>query len=267
MAVAQINFYSRALNRNTTFQAVLPIDNPKGPAPDGEPARPMAALYLLHGLTGDDLDWLQFTGIRLFAETYNIAVFMPSGSNSFYLDDEEKGERFGEFVGRELVEYTRRLFPLAADRERTWIGGLSMGGYGAIRNGLKYADTFSRIIALSSALVTYRIHGQKEGTVDGHNISYFRRVFGDLDRVLGSDKDPEALVLERKAKGGILPDIYMACGTEDFLLDVNRRFHDFLVKEGVPHTYVEAPGDHNWEFWSTFIRAGLQWAMGKSANP
>ena len=263
MAVAQVTYYSRALNRNTTFQAILPINYPKGSDPAGEPTRPAAALYLLHGYTGGDLDWLHFSGIRGIAETNNIAVFMPSGTNSFYLDDEEKGERFGEFVGRELVEYTRHMFPLPADRERTWIGGLSMGGYGAIRNGLKYADTFSRIIALSSALITYRIHGKKEGTVDGHNISYFRRVFGDLDKVLGSDKDPEALVLERKAKGGILPNIYMACGTEDFLLDVNRRFRDFLVKEGVPHTYVEEPGDHNWEFWSTAIRSGLRWAMGQ----
>lgn len=260
MAVAQVNFYSETLKRNTTFQAVLPIDNPKGP-PAADSGRPMSALYLLSGFTGDDLDWLHYSGIRLLAEMHNIAVFMPAASNSFYLDDEEKGERFGEFVGQELVAYTRRLFPLRAEREHTWIGGLSMGGYGALRNGLKYADTFSRIIALSSAIITYRIHGKSEGTVDGHNISYFKRVFGDLDRVLGSDKDPEALVLDRKAKGGPMPDIYMACGTEDFLLDVNRRFRDFLVKENVPHTYEEKPGDHNWEFWIETIRSGLHWAM------
>lgn len=261
MAYAQVNFYSKTLNRNTTFQAVLPFDNPKGPVHESY-QRPTCSLYLLSGFTGDDLDWLHYAGIRLLAERYNIAVFMPASSNSFYLDDEEKGELFGEFVGKELVEYTRRLFPISDKREHTWIGGLSMGGFGALRNGLKYGDTFSRIIALSSAIITYRIHGKTEGSVDGHPIQYFQRVFGDLQNVLGSDKDPEFLIKERKASGGLLPDIYLACGTEDFLLDVNRRFRDFLVKENYPHTYVEGPGDHNWEYWTQAIHEALQWAMG-----
>lgn len=81
---------------------------------------------------------------------------MPSGENRFYLDDEKSGELYGEFIGKELVEFTRKLFPLSDKREDTFIAGLSMGGYGAIRNGLKYAENFGCVIGLSAALVQIR---------------------------------------------------------------------------------------------------------------
>ncbi|MGO4270866.1 hypothetical protein AB4Z22_13625 [Paenibacillus sp. TAF58] len=90
---------------------------------------------------------------------------------------------------------------------------------------------------------------------------YFTRVFGDLDQLQGSDKDPEALVLDLKEKKSAIPAIYMACGTEDFLLDVNRRFHDFLVSEQVGHTYVESQGGHTWDFWNEYIEKALLWAI------
>lgn len=53
----------------------------------------------------------------------------------------------------------------------------------------------------------------------------------------------------------------MACGTEDFLLDVNRRFHEFLISEKVNHIYKESQGDHTWKFWDGHIEKALQWAL------
>ena len=93
------------------------------------------------------------TRIQAWAEANDLAVIMPSGENRFYLDDEKSGELYGEFIGKELVEFTRKLFPLSDKREDTFIAGLSMGGYGAIRNGLKYAENFGCVIGLSAALV------------------------------------------------------------------------------------------------------------------
>ncbi|PDO10142.1 MAG: acetylesterase [Candidatus Reconcilbacillus cellulovorans] len=266
MAYLQVNFFSEALDRKTTFHALIPIDHWKGrDVGRNERPAPLKSLYLLCGYSGDEMDWIHYSTVRSLSEQYNVAVFMPEGGNFFYLDDVEKGECFGAFIGKELVEYTRKLFPLSVNREDTWIGGLSMGGYGALRNGLKYAETFGRIIALSSALITYRIAGRNGDTaVDGRDVRYFRRVFGDLDRVLGSDKDPEALVLKLKEAKASLPRIYMACGTEDFLLDVNRRFRDFLMKENVEFVYEEGPGEHSWDFWNKTLKSGLRWALGNS---
>ncbi|MNJ66969.1 hypothetical protein D3C77_630970 [compost metagenome] len=82
-----------------------------------------------------------------------------------------------------------------------------------------------------------------------------------MDHLLGSDKDPEALVMRLKESGAPIPQIYMACGTEDFLLDVNQRFRDFLVRENAPLTYVESAGAHTWDFWSEYIVYAIEWAL------
>ena len=138
MAIIEVNFISQCLMRTVTFNAIIPADK-FGPQAAAQ-QKPFKTLYLLHG-------------IQAWAEANDLAVIMPSGENRFYLDDEKSGERYGEFIGRELVEFTRKLFPLSDRREDTFIAGLSMGGYGALRNGLKYAETFGCVAGLSSALI------------------------------------------------------------------------------------------------------------------
>lgn len=261
MATMQISLFSASLKREVTIQAILPVDLPEGWGFLNWSGQPLRSLYLLHGFSGSQNDWLNFSRIRELADRHQVAVFMLTGENRFYVNDELREEYYGEYIGRELVDFTRKLFPLSAAREDTWIGGLSMGGYGAIRNGLKYAERFGRIIALSSALIPYRVANISPDYKDGiASYSYYASVFGDLSRLLGSDKDPEQLVRDVKAQGLALPELYMACGTEDMLLDVNRRFHQFLEGEQAAHYYEEGPGDHNWVYWDKHIEAALDWA-------
>lgn len=266
MALIQVSYFSLCLSRETTFNVLLPIDSPipGHAAASGEKLR---TLYLLHGYSGTYTDWLHYSRIRELADRYRIAVVMPSGENHFYVDDEDKRARYGEFVGRELVQLTRRMFPLSEQREDTWIGGLSMGGFGAIRNGLKYAGHFGKIIALSSAILTYRIANAEPGYTDGvADYNYFTRVFGDLTQVTGSDKDPEALIRRLQQEQAEIPQLYLACGSEDFLLDVNHEFRDFLTKEQIPHVYHETPGGHTWDFWNEYISLSLDWATQASSD-
>ncbi|WP_019637284.1 alpha/beta hydrolase [Paenibacillus fonticola] len=265
MATLQVNFFSKCLRREVTFNALLPLDSPviPGQTEEENEIKPLKTLYLLHGYSGSYGDWLSFSRIRELSDQHKIAVIMPSGENHFYVDDQDMGALYGEFIGKELVEFTRTLFPLSAEREDTFIGGLSMGGYGAIRNGLKYASQFGRIIALSSAILPYKIANAAPSFSDGvGDYKYFTRVFGNLEHLLGSDKDPEALVRRLKESGAPIPLIYMACGNEDFLLDVNQQFRDFLVREGAPLTYVESAGAHTWDFWSEYIVHAIEWALG-----
>ncbi|HEY8363160.1 MAG TPA: alpha/beta hydrolase-fold protein [Tissierellaceae bacterium] len=262
MALLQVNFASKTLRKIVVFCATIPLDTIEEPMEERQERKPLKAVYLLHGYTGHYMDWVWGSRIVELSQKYNIAVFMPSGENSFYLDDEDKGEFFGEFIGKELVEFTRRMFPISNKREDTFIGGLSMGGYGAIRNGLKYNETFGRIIALSSALIIRKIAGISSDFRDAiADYKYYRRVFGDLDQLIGSDKDPEALVLKLKDMNADIPKIYMACGTEDFLLAENREFYNFLVKEKIDVTYEEGPGAHDWKFWDEYIEKALIWAV------
>ena len=261
MAFLQVNFYSRALRRSTVFNALMPLDRFEPTGEKSVPEQQMKSLYLLHGYSGNHMDWVINSNIQEYSLKYNVAVFMPSCENFFYLDDTDMGALYSEYVGIELVEFTRRIFPVSGKREDTFIGGLSMGGYGAIINGLKYSNTFSRIIALSSALIIDKIAGIPVDFKDGiADYNYYSRVFGDVNKVKGSDKDPEALVLQMKKENKQIPEIFMACGTEDFLLAANRKLHDFLLAEGIEHTYIESPGTHDWKFWNEYIEKGLEWA-------
>lgn len=260
MALIQATYFSKALSRNVTFTAVIPAPKmvfPGMPAPE---KKPFKTLYLLHGILGNHADWSTGSRIRMLAEEKNLAVIMPSGQNSFYVDDEVRGNMFGEFIGVDLVEATREIFKLSDKREDTYIAGLSMGGYGAIRNGLKYCDTFSHVAGLSSALITYQA---PEATEDAPwkfgKRSYFEAIFGDLNKLPESDKDPEGVLKIIKAHGKQVPKMYMACGTEDPLIDVNRRYRDFLISEGVDLKYEEGPGVHDWKFWDTYIEKVIDW--------
>ncbi|MEQ8198592.1 MAG: acetylesterase, partial [Clostridiaceae bacterium] len=115
-------------------------------------------------------------------------------------------------------------------------------------------------IALSSALITKNIAGIPVDFKDSvADYRYYKRVFGDLDKLLGSDKDPEALALSLKESGSDIPDIYMACGKEDFLIEENRDFEKFLTSENIQHTYIEGPGVHDWTFWNEYIEKAVQW--------
>ena len=258
--ILNANYYSNCLRRFVSFTAMVPMDVPDGFLKKDVPeTKEFRTLYLLHGYSGYCDDWALGSRIQEFAMRHNLAVVMPSGGNSFYVDN-QIGEKYGEFIGRELVEFTRKMLPLSHRREDTLIGGLSMGGYGALRNGLKYAGTFGTIIALSSALITDAVaecHGDMKGAPEPKE--YYVSVFGDPDRLLGSDKDPKALAKDLKASGKPVPRIYMACGTEDFLLAPNRDMHETLEKLGIPVTYEEGPGIHDWNFWNPHIERALNW--------
>ena len=259
MAIIDVNFISKCLMRTVTFKAIIPADK-FGPAAFGAEPKPFKTLYLLHGIFGNYTDWVNGTRIQAWAEANDLAVIMPSGENRFYLDDENSGELYGEFIGKELVEFTRKLFPLSKKREDTFIAGLSMGGYGAIRNGLKYAENFGCIAGLSSALV----HDTWKDSDNSSPVFTFRRkyneaIFGDYDKVKGSDKDPKALVEKLLKEDKEVPNIYLCCGTEDGLISRSRDFRDFLIENNVPVTYEEGPGKHDWVFWDTYIKKVLEW--------
>ena len=262
MAFIQVNFFSKALKRLAPFNALVPIDTFEIPGQEKIERGPMKSIYLLHGYSGNHMDWALGSKIQELSLIHNVAIFMPSGENNFYLDDADMGALYSEYVGNELVEFTRKMFPISKKREDTFIGGLSMGGYGAIRNGLKYSHNFSRIIALSSALITHNIATIPEDYKDEiADYKYYRRVFGNLKELLGSDKDPEALIIKLKKENAAIPKIYMACGTEDFLLKENRNYEKFLTSQEVEHTYVEGPGIHDWKFWNEYIEKAIIWTL------
>ncbi len=267
MALIQVNYFSQCLMRTVTVNAVIPVDKITFPGMPVREKKPFKTLYLLHGIFGNYTDWADGTRISRWAQDHNLAVIMPSGDNHFYVDCEATGEMYGEFIGKELVDVTRDLFPLSRKRSDTFIAGLSMGGYGAVRNGLKYWETFSHIGALSAGFILDGvIHSSQDSPMPTGRRSFYSHVFGNLDTLTGSDKDYKALIAELKKSGADIPKIYMACGTEDFLLEVNRDYHNYLKAQAVDVTYEEGPGSHEWDFWDTYIHKFLLWLPLEEAS-
>lgn len=263
MANLTIRYFSEVLQRPTTFKMFIPNDKRTAPgAEKTEANEPMYTIFLLHGYTGDGENWIP----EWLSEKYNIAVVCPSGENGFWLNGLSTGHGFQSFLGEELVNYIRKTFGLAKTPETTGVMGMSMGGFGALHTALAYPETFGRSFALSSALLIHGVAHMKEGDSNPvANYAYYHECFGDLETVEESDNNPEVLVKKLKATGKKLPEIYMSCGTEDFLLENNRAFHNFLVEEGIEHTYMESKGQHDMEFWSEYVKIFIEKVWGKNA--
>ncbi|MCF0134847.1 MAG: acetylesterase [Lachnospiraceae bacterium] len=268
MAIFQVSFLSNCLGRTVPIMVVLPTDKMTMPGmPQRDPDKPFKTLYLLHGIIGSCGDWLYGTRIQRWAEEHDLAVVMPSGDNAMYLDNPV--DKYGEYIGRELVEFTRRSFPLSHKKEDTFIGGLSMGGFGALRNGLKYSGTFGAIVALSSALVVDEnlLVPVEHPIFPSDAMDYRQWIYGkDLKQALESDVNPSWLVKDMVAKGAEFPAIFMAVGESDFLLDKNEKFHALLVENRVEHTYITGPGAHEWDFWDTYIKKAIDWLPLEDAS-
>ncbi len=258
MALIEMTFASDTLQRWTEVTVILPVE--KAGNPTAVKPELFSSLYLLHGYSGNTKDWLTYSNIRLLAEQYDLAVIMPSGENGFYVDNEAGELKNGQFI-KELVEYTRKIFPLSSDRTKTFIGGLSMGGFGALRNGMKYSELFGKIFSLSGAFIVEDIAGKETGYRDAiAGYGYYSRVFGDLNTIKDSENNP--LICTKQAlKKGIVPEVFMACGTEDFLCNNNRQMKNALQQIGLMPLYYEDTGIHDWIFWNNWLPKAVEWLL------
>ena len=174
---------------------------------------------------------------------------MPSGDNAFYFNSRTPWNDYGTFIGEELVEMTRRMFPLSGKWEDTFIGGLSMGGFGALRNGIVYSETFSHVAGLSSAVHIF------EDTSEEANIG----LFDNMEAAAGTDRNPRVAVGKMLSERRRIPKFYMACGTKDNLMQANVSFRDYLKEKGVDVTWDEENCGHDWDFWDIQIKKVLDW--------
>lgn len=243
MASLHINFRSDCLSRSVYLTAFLPDYNGWN---DCQP--PYRTLYFLPGYSGGGLETAQFTNFALYAALHGIAIILVDGENSFYLDDDQRGAYFSQYVGQEIVEATRAMLPLSHRREDTFIGGISMGGYGALINGLRYADTFGKIAMLSPALELHRCQHENPELCP-IPLSELIATVGTEASFEGTYKD--YLFASRKAIAqGRLPEIFLGCGTQDVLVvAASRRYKEAMDKLGHPITYFEQDGLHNHTFW------------------
>lgn len=253
MALIRCNFFSEALELGTSMTVLLPQPGAAQIGVDGQQSDdPPPVLYLLHGLTDDDTAWTRYTSIERYAAARGLAVVMPQVHRSFYAD-EALGMKFWTFLSEELPRIVERFFRISTRREDTFVAGLSMGGYGAMKWALRQPQRFAAAATLSGALDAAYI---QEYDMPPHMRALTRRVFADRV-VKGTDAD--LLHLLATADKTTLPRLMLRCGTEDALVAQNERFVAACKARGIPLDAEFGPGAHEWGYWDAEIQTVLEW--------
>jgi putative tributyrin esterase len=199
----------------------------------------------LHGLSDDHTAWHRFTSIGRYADAAGLAVVMPAAGRSFY-SDEAHGHHYWEFVSEELPEIVGSFFRVSQLPEETYVAGLSMGGYGAVRLALAHPDRYAAAASMSGALDLAR------AMADPGRAELSRRIFDDH---VSEDEDLFTL-LDRAT---VVPPLHLSCGTEDALLDHTTGFADAALAAGHPVTLDLRPGGHDWTLWDALIEEVIAW--------
>ncbi len=247
---------SKSMNREMPYQIILPANY------EIAKDKRFAVVYLLHGLFGHFNNWSEKTNLSDYAKNYEYILVMPEGNNGWYVDSVTiPNDRYETYIADELIGEVDKKFRTIADKQHRAIGGLSMGGYGALKFGIKHPDKFILAGSFSGAvsIAAFKTKEELPALVRNSVIA----TFGDADSETKKSNDIFKIIAEMpKEKVAALPFLYLDCGTEDELglLAANKQFADVLTKQKVPHEFRELPGKHNWKFWDSqvdeFLRVG-----------
>jgi putative tributyrin esterase len=252
MALIQCSFFSEALELGTHMTVLLPQTAAGQVGVSGSTATAAPpVLYLLHGLTDDDSAWTRYTSIERYASARGLAAVMPQVHRSFYAD-ETYGMKFWTFLSDELPRTVQSLFRVSDDPARTFVAGLSMGGYGAMKWALRQPDRFAAVASFSGALDLAYI---QEYDLRPHIRALTARVFAGRT-VQHSDEDLFHLV--KTADRTRLPKLTVRCGTDDVLMAQNERFVATCRQHGVPVDAEFGPGAHEWGYWDRQIEPWIK---------
>lgn len=273
MMYIDCSLFSQALQCNTNVKILLPSDEADSaisgvPGTHCENGAKYPVLYLLHGAFDDNTMWPLCTNLRRYAQERRLAVVMPSADNSFY-QDLAYGAAYYTYIAEELPRLAENYFCISAKAENRFIGGNSMGGYGALyialRNPARYAAAFS----LSGALDLAQLLQMSAAQGAGRGAVSAARIFGaDPAAALDTDANLFRLAERLGAAHTPAPRLRLVCGTEDFLLDANRRAAQVFAQCGLDVSYSEYPGAHGWPFWEKHLEETLAWlpAAGREVD-
>ena len=251
MALMHVNFFSCTLGVNASVEVILPEEEQGiGVAASGASALPRV-LYLLHGYSDDHTIWQRRTSVERYAAGHNLAIIMPAVNHSFYCN-EQGGERYWDFVSDELPRVMHRFFRLSERPEDTFVAGLSMGGYGAMKLALNFPERFGAAASFSGAVDLLTLADRKGAD--------YKRIFGRR-KAEGTDCDLFHL-LEKNAAAPRKPRLYVSCGTMDFLYGQHMKFVPTALEAGWDVTHHEGPGaEHEWGFWDREIAKFIPWML------
>lgn len=251
--VETVQFQSTLIGKTLPYNVILPRDY------HASPRTRYPVLYLLHGFSGHYSDWVTRTNLADYAAEYRLIVVTPEGNNSWYTDSAATAtDKYESYILQELIPDVDRKFRTIQTRYARGIAGLSMGGYGALKFGLKYPDRFVFAASLSGALAVATWAEKDLQSSPSVRDSVFS-VFGPVGSELRRKNDIFEIARDlTAARLTGLPYFYLDCGTEDLLIDMNQEFAALLRKKKIAHEYRELPGNHNWAYWDQQVQEVLK---------
>jgi S-formylglutathione hydrolase FrmB len=261
-SVETVQFQSKLTNATLPYNVILPPDY------RASRATRYPVLYLLHGFGGHYSDWVTRTNVADYAAQYRMIVVMPEGNNGWYTDSASVATgKYESYILKELIPDVQKRYRTIDARYGRAVAGLSMGGYGALKFGLKSPETFVFVGSLSGALAA------AAWTED--DLKNLKSIIDSLVAAFGpvgseTRKANDIYEITRglsAARVAALPYIYLDCGTEDFLVSLNQQFAALLREKKIPHEYRELPGDHNWAYWDQQVPEVLKIAAQKMRLP
>ena len=251
MALITCDFFSEALERGTSMTVILPQPTQEqigvtGAVQEGPPR----LLYLLHGLSDDHTAWLRYTSIERYAAARGFAVVMPAVDRSFYAN-EARGHAYWDYVSEELPQVVGRFFRVSGEPADTFVAGLSMGGYGALKLAVTFPERYAGVASLSGVADIRQLADRLD------RAEIVERVFGG---VFGPEDDLFGLLAT--VDPATAPRLYVGCGTEeDRLMPPNERFVEEARTRGLDVTSDFRPGVHEWGLWDAQIEDVLDWMV------
>jgi S-formylglutathione hydrolase FrmB len=217
-------------------------------------SRTYPVLYLLHGWSGDETNWSTFTKLTKYAENLPLIIVMPEGQSSWYVDSgSDEKRKFEAFLMQDLIENVEQSWRTVRGREGRAIAGLSMGGYGAVKEALKHPEMFQVAASLSGAFNAGSAELEKER----------EDLRPSLVEAFGTEpsqtrEQNNLYVLAQKADVKTTPYLYVDCGNQDrSFLEPNRKLAAILSQRQFAYEYHEFPGMHDWNYWDRRLPAVL----------
>ncbi len=259
MALITCEFFAESLGLTSSMNVIIPQPSVGqiGVVSATQKSR-YPWILLLHGISDSHTAWMRYTSIERYATAHNLAVVMPCVHRSFY-SNMKYGFKYWDFISHDVPNLARLLFPLSEKREETFVAGLSMGGYGAFKLGLRKPEIFSKAASLSGALDIQRLMDTKDPYFDND----FTMIFGDARTARNT---PDDLFYCMKEQNTFDPPVefYQVCGTADFLYNDNKTFLAAAKEHKLALSYSEDPGaDHEWGYWDRKIRDVIDFFLKK----
>ena len=251
MAFFNIEYHSEALQMERSVNVIYPDASEIAPTEVDDKDIPV--LYLLHGMGGNENSWQKRTSIERLLRHTNLIVIMPSTDLAWYTNT-AYGLDYYDALAKELPQVMQRFFPsMTRKREKTFIAGLSMGGYGAYKIALS-TDRFSYAASFSGAL-GIGIDGKDITEATGGSKAYWEGVFGKLQ----GKTVQKHLLTTLAEKSDKKTKFYAWCGYEDFLYQSNEAAVKQLKSLGLDIDYRQDHGKHEWYYWEKQLDHFLEW--------